>query len=409
MVATENQPKILLLSQPIYNRHKEVWGFKLFIPDNVGLPAGRIDDSAAASEVLLNLATGVADQIDIYSRPMLVRLPDELLQSDSFLASLSQQAVIEIPSHIHKHDFSVNAIEKWRSYGYRFVLDGFDFSSRHRELLPLFDYLAIDAKQFPPRALAAARAELAEQLPALMVRQIDSEQEYRAYLEQDVSLFQGYFLARPVAIRGHSLRNKINKSIHLAHTITHPDAEIDELVDAVSTTPSLAAQILKIINSPLCGLKRPVESLRDAVVYLGLGQARKWIMLMAMMNTEVVDSGTIRLVLTRAKTCEKYAALESCVNPDQAFLAGLVSGVDLLFGIAPEVFLQQVSLDSDIETALLRHEGELGKVLTVCLQMERLGTQIEAFKHDLCDEKILSAYMEASAWAERVLSVLPSE
>ncbi len=405
---TETQQKILLASQPIYDSHKDVYGFELLLPASIDLsPAGSAPAAGREEDIFLNLATGITEQTDIYCRPIFIRLPDTLLLSDPFMASLSPQSIIEIPPHIRKHDLSLAAIEKWRSYGYRFVLDDFDFSGPLVELLCHFDYVRLDANKFSPADLAAAKRELVADVPPLCVKNIETEADYQAYAELGTALFQGYFLARPTAVRGVALRNKVNQSISLAQTVTHPDIEVKQLVEAVSSDPSLAAQILKIINSPLCALKRPVSSLKEAVVYLGLGQVRKWILLMALLNSEVADKGTIRLILTRAKSCERYAAWLAAADSEQAFLAGLVSGVELLFGIEAQLFLQQVSLDPAIVAAVLRYEGLLGMVLTDILAMERRVMETNAIASEYCDEKLISAHMAASSWAEKVMGMLP--
>ena len=68
---------------------------------------------------------------------------------------------------------------------------------------------------------------------------------------------------------------------------------------------------------------------------------------------------------TRAKACELLAnkSKEISTPADTAFLAGLLSGANLLLEIDPEYFVSQINLSHDIQLAILKHEGDLGVLL----------------------------------------------
>ncbi len=116
------------------------------------------------------------------------------------------------------------------------------------------------------------------------------------------------------------------------------------MVRLINRDPVLATQLLRIVNSPICALVRPVSSIKDAVVLLGLVQVRKWIVMMSMLNDSSSSVGAVNLILTRARACENYAAIALSFRSDQAFLIGLLSGVRQLFGIDENQFLSQVPL-----------------------------------------------------------------
>ena len=53
-------------------------------------------------------------------------------------------------------------------------------------------------------------------------------------------------------------------------TIEDEGVTIEAIVAVVESDPSLASQVLKLINSPISGMPRRVTSLRQAVALLGL-------------------------------------------------------------------------------------------------------------------------------------------
>ena len=182
-----------------------------------------------------------------------------------------------------------------------------------------------------------------------------------------------------------------------------PEIEVAEMTNIVNRDPSLAIQLLKIVNSPVYSLGREVSSVRDAIVYLGLIQVRKWIIMMSMLNNMVASSGTVNLVLTRAKACENYIEKSHAVKSDQAFLVGLLSGVHLLFGIDNKSFFEQISLPDTIKEAILEEEGVLGETLSEIIKTEYNILQNTSEIADQ-DDIGLSAYREASTWTEEVLT-----
>jgi EAL and modified HD-GYP domain-containing signal transduction protein len=135
---------------------------------------------------------------------------------------------------------------------------------------------------------------------------------------------------------------------------------------------------------------------------MGLIQVRKWIIMMSLLNETTSSTGAIHLVLTRAKACENYVSATLQVKSDQAFLVGLLSGVHLLFGVDTSLFLQQVSVQPEIEKAILGEEGHLGEMLRKIKHVEYAIRQNSALELNR-EGPEFSAYYEASDWAKTVL------
>lgn len=403
MLGHEAQVKTLLASQPIYSAEKDLFGYELLFRHKLFASADAYGEDLATSEVVLNLCTGITQQIDLFSRKIFINLSKGLLLSDAFLPLPPESVVIELPSSIQVSEALINGIKKWKNAGFNFALDGFDFNSRYQPILNDIQYLKVDALNESIDNLASKMSQLGNDSVIWIAERIETEAQFVQFKKLGFSLFQGYFLAKPLAVQGQTVRGKINTSITTINTVSQPDIEIDDMARAVSRDPSLATQLLKIVNSPVCDLLRPMSSIRDAIVYLGLIQVRKWIMMMSLLNETTSNTGAIHLVLTRAKACENYAAATLLVKSDQAFLVGLLSGVHLLFGIDNALFLQQVSLQPEIAKAILEEEGLLGGILSKIKQVEYAIRQNSATGHDQ-DAPEFSAYHSASGWAEGVLA-----
>jgi EAL and modified HD-GYP domain-containing signal transduction protein len=58
--------------------------------------------------------------------------------------------------------------------------------------------------------------------------------------------------------------------------LNRPEASIVEVEDLVKRDPSLTYRVLQCVNSAAFGVRRELQSIRQALVLLGLDQVRKW-------------------------------------------------------------------------------------------------------------------------------------
>ena len=395
--------KTLLASQPIYTSDKDLFGFELLFRHDGHLSASEYGADSATEEVLLNLCTGITEQYDLYSRPMFINLSKNLLVSDTFLPLPAEGTIIDLPRSIKPDADVLAAVKRLKNKGFSFALENFNFDPQLHPLVELVDYIKIDVLKETPVTLKRKMAAYKRYPVTWVAVRVEKEQQFIAFRQLGFNLFQGYFLARPLPVQGHLVRGSLHNSAGLINAVSKPELEIEELTKIVAQDPTLATQILKIVNSPACALTRTISSLKDAVTYLGLTEVRKWAIMIAMMNNSKICTGTIRLILTRAKACENYAATSIFANPDQAFLVGLLSGIQLLFGIEIELFMEKVRLQAEIEIAVVTQAGILGQILNDVLRIEQ-SIMVKYSSLPPQKDVLLYSYASANNWTEQVLS-----
>lgn len=111
--------------------------------------------------------------------------------------------------------------------------------------------------------------------------------------------------------------------------------DMDKIVDLVSRDSSIAAQCLRIANSPLFG-RRNTETVRSAVLALGLKRTEA-ILLGCSLNRVVPPDKWVFDAITYwrhsmgcALVCSKLAKLTGYQDPEKAYLAGLLHDVGIL-------------------------------------------------------------------------------
>ena len=116
----------------------------------------------------------------------------------------------------------------------------------------------------------------------------------------------------------------------------------------------------------------------------------------------------LELAATRGKLMELLAVTQSARDKDfhdRAFMTGIMSLLDTLLGMPMEEVIQQVSLSSDVENALLKHEGKLGNLLLLVVKMEQ--NDFDAAEGLLADMQLnlghlMQAQIEAMNWANQL-------
>lgn len=115
--------------------------------------------------------------------------------------------------------------------------------------------------------------------------------------------------------------------------------DVRKITDMIAQDKSLAAQCLQMANSPLFGKWQKVESLRDAIVGLGIQRVSDIAMSCGVLNLLPKDLGDINPVafwehsLGCALVCRHFAREISYPDPGKAYLAGLLHDIGIVVNL----------------------------------------------------------------------------
>ena len=117
------------------------------------------------------------------------------------------------------------------------------------------------------------------------------------------------------------------------------DLDIQKVTDMIAQDKALAAQCLRMANSPLFGRFQKVDSLRTAVLGLGFQRVSDIAMSCGVLNLTPKDSGGIDPVvfwehsLGCALVCRHFARTISYADPRKAYLAGLLHDLGIIVNL----------------------------------------------------------------------------
>ncbi len=126
--------------------------------------------------------------------------------------------------------------------------------------------------------------------------------------------------------------------LKLVKACSSEKTSIDELVTIISADPSLSSKLLQIIGSAYVNLPKEINSIKTAVVYLGLDNIRNMAVSTAAMHffkfTKPVNGFDMTAFWYHSYKCGviagKIARENNFSNPDEFFLAGLLHDIGRL-------------------------------------------------------------------------------
>jgi putative nucleotidyltransferase with HDIG domain len=114
------------------------------------------------------------------------------------------------------------------------------------------------------------------------------------------------------------------------------NVSLDRVVQLVSYEKTIAAQLLRIANSPLYGRARPAESIPAAIVTLGIQRIEDILLSNCIGNLVPAEKWVVDpVVFWRhsfgcALVCREFAERIGHADPEQAYLAGLLHDIGII-------------------------------------------------------------------------------
>ena len=387
------RPEVLVARQPIVDCDLQLHGYELLfrgargdVADPERWTASLIVDGLA--ELGLEALVGGALAYINVSRGFLLDVDPLPFEPAGVVLELTED------SH-HTDDALLRRLDVLRDRGYRIALDDFAYDRRLGPLIERADLIKLDVLADGPRRTAEVLDFLSAYDVRLLAEKVETTREFELYRRLGCTLFQGYFFARPREIAGAGVPADQLAGLSTLAEINDPNLTIEDLDRIISTDVGLAYKLLRYVNSGFFPLNRSIETVRDAVVILGVANVRQWATVMALAGATSRPTALISLALVRARLCQKVAAHRPGTSEDAAFMAGLFSVLDALLDLPMEEAVARLPLSDDLNGALLAREGAVGAILAEVLAIDRGSLDVLA-------DIGANAYAEASAWADSV-------
>jgi c-di-GMP-related signal transduction protein len=391
--------------QAILNAKREVFGYELF--DR----SVKIDEHTAASDaqMLFNVLSLTDNQALAGQKAIFVNCTHESLSAGHLDLVELPSIVLELPalpaSKLDQIEDYVPRLQEMQRRGFRLAFDQSILMSPYACWLPLASFIKIDLSTVGERALEALVRRAQNQSKAVLIAEkVESSVQYAQASALGVSLFQGYWFARPVLVQGHTVRPAQAAILQLINLV-RKQASTNEIEEIFKREPTLSFNLLRFINSAGFGMRTEITSFKHAVMLLGLKRLFKWAaLLMTTSRAGDLPPAVGSTAVVRGRLMELLALhilpAEDC---DNAFVVGVFSLLDTMLGISMPNALATLALPSSINDALLTRTGPFAPFLDLTIACETGDDNAfarSAIALGLDSNQVNMAHLEALTWAE---------
>jgi EAL and modified HD-GYP domain-containing signal transduction protein len=185
-----------------------------------------------------------------------------------------------------------------------------------------------------------------------------------------------------------------------------------DIAEQFKVDTALSHRLLRATRSAAFALNRPLESIQEAVMMLGARELYRWlsVLLMSADSRSTIATALHETALTRGRLLELLAEASPRGDPpEQLFVTGTFSLLDLILGVPLDVALALAPVPDAATEALIAESGPWRPYLQTALALERddpsaLETASRGLGIDA--NKVIDLNRQAQAWAAQTIAHL---
>jgi len=405
------QNQIFLNKQPVLDAQKNLYGYQLTMDSLVeaDIQADQWED--LAKEFYANLQEKVGVDNLTAGKPIFYRAPTQLLRLD-LLPSVEclSTLIVEVETDVLKDAAALTTLKELIKSGVTIAIADYHPNEACSKLLSFAKVVKLNAKDFTVEEAVAEVTALKQNQMSVVITGLETEEEFDLYQASGADYYQGFFFINPIFSTKTELSNNKLAMLKLLAEVNDPDISFDQLAETVGVDVGLTHKLLSAINHPSNGVPHRVETMKDAVNYMGLKRLKFWVNMMMMSSMEDVPDELLAVSLVRAKFLEGMAEkMELTDAKDRYFMVGLFSTLNAFLKLPMADVVDQLPLSDEVKAALVDQSGEMGSVLWVIRSLEQGNTRMSIPGREQIDLMVISsAYMAANAWAYKTIASLKS-
>jgi EAL and modified HD-GYP domain-containing signal transduction protein len=400
---------VVVARQAIFDRQRKVYGYELlFRSDAVSNAFDGTENAAATMQVLSNTLMSIGVEQLLGGKKAFVNFDHALLVASMHSNLPPGSLVIELLETVVPTKDLLALCQSIQQQGYSLALDDFTGQPDLASVAHISDVIKVDMRLISREQQERLLSTYKRRDVLMLAEKVESYGEFEWARRAGYDLFQGYFFARPVVVRGRQIPAGKAICLQLLRELRKPDLDFKRLRELIREDVSLSFKLLRYVNSAFFARRENIRSITRALAFLGEGSIRTWLPL-ATLLTLATDkpSELVKLSLLRARFCERLAQLAGIGSPNEAFLLGMFSLLDALIDQPLDEALGSIDLGGNIAEALLG----IGQDEDFLTRLYRLVGSYELGNWDEVERlskacrippaAIGQTYIDSTVWADR--------
>ena len=391
---------VYIARQPIFTAQKKLFAYELLFRQTLGLHLGELSGDRATTSLLSTAFLTEGIEKVAGNKPCFINFTKNLLVKEIANFFPKNAIVVEILEDVPPTTEVMEACNKLSQLGYLIALDDFVFKKNMMPLIELADIIKIDYRISTTDQIERILHRLARFDIKYLAEKVETHEEFEHARKLGFHYFQGYFFARPESIRMKEVSSVKTSKLRLLAEVNKRSTTVNNLEKIIESDVAIAYKLLRYINSAYYYLLSEVNSIRQAIIYLGEKEIRRFVILV-LISELAADKPTelLRLSLIRARFCELLA--EGCnyaADASEMFLLGLFSLIDAILDTTMKQAMEKLPLADGVKEALSSQQGPFFPFLqaTVAYEQSRSEDCLQALQTLKMDgENVYNIYLKA--------------
>jgi len=395
----------IVARQAILDTERALFGYELY--DRSVLPEAHT--AASDAQMLFNLLSLSEGETQIGNKYLFINCTLDSLAGGHLDLIAPERVVLEIPplgiSQVDQIETRLPSLQAARKRGFGLAFDYSVLTRPYERWLALATFIKFDLSVLKPDTVTSfVKLAQAKSQAKLIAEKVETPEQFAFLSKLGVSLFQGYWFAKPVLVQGQTVRPAQANILQLINLV-RKQASTEEIEEVLKRDPTLSFNLLRFINSAGFGARSEVTSFRHAVMLLGLNRLFKWAaLLMTTSKAGDTPAAVGSTAVVRGRLMELLAAeLLAPEEADNAFVTGIFSMLDTMLGMPLQAALASIVLPESVTQALLHNTGPLAPLLELTVACETGDDDAFARAANglaLSSNQVNWAHLQALAWAE---------
>jgi EAL and modified HD-GYP domain-containing signal transduction protein len=314
--------------------------------------------------------------------------------------------VLEILEDIEPTPDLLDACRRLKKNGFRLALDDFTWKPGYEPLVELADYIKVDFMLSNEQERHDLLKRLHGAPVALLAEKIETREQYELACKEGFTLIQGYYFCRPELIQNRKIPSNRLTQIEILRMLRQESIDLQEVCPLVKQDTSLTYRLLRLINSPMYGMRQEINSVKTALIAVGeIGFRRLATLAITSELNGDQPMELLRMAFIRARFCE-LAAVQCGLDETEQYLVGLLSLLPAMLRVSMRELLESLPLREDIAAALTGAHVPERKLLTWLIAHEQgdwAACDAAVSEYKLDREMLISSYELAVVWAEAAI------
>jgi len=395
--------------QPIFDRKEKIFAYELLFRQGNQNYYNSVDGDRATGDVISNSFLTIGMDTLTGGKRGFINFTANLLKNQIAYSLPKESLGIEILENVEPDQDIILACKQLKEAGYLLVLDDFVFEPKFWPLIDLADIIKVDFLSTDVHERRNILQRVGSREIKFLAEKVETRDDFVQALQMGYCYFQGYYFCKPVIISGKSIPLFKLNYLRLMEEINNSEVDFEKINTFIKGDVSLSYNLLKFINSSFFGLKTKINSIKQALVLLGLSEVRKWASIIVLQNIGE-DKPDELIVNSVVRATFGEALARKTVLKDQAsniFLMGMFSLIDAFLDRPLADVLAELPLTNEIKRALLGEDNQIRAFLDLILAYEKadwVNFSVYAQKVHIDESEVPNLYLQALTSANQFTS-----